>query len=166
MSRPMPFGKLKLMRKTKFDVYFEICQRLVAELSDIESKELQLLIDGFSISIEQISVWVANNSFPAPKSVIAAGLEQGVNELPMLFEEMKPSLREKAFQTYYNTLNEVVPNYQEKLSSRVQRIIKRSKVKSESEFYLLRNRLDQIEGSGVKEEFLISAILGQYEAEA
>ncbi|MDP2595470.1 hypothetical protein [Alteromonas stellipolaris] len=154
------------MRKTKFDVYFEICQKLVAELSDLESKELQPLIDGFSDSIEKISVWVANNSFPAPKSVIATGLEQGVNELPMFFEEMKPSLREAAFQTYYSTLNEIVPNYQEKLSSRVQRIIKRGKIKSESEFYLLRNRLDQIEGSGVKDEFLISAILGQYEAEA
>lgn len=162
----MPFGKLKLMRKTKFDVYFEICQRLVAELSDLGSKELQTLIDGFSNSIEQISVWVANNNLPAPKSVIATGLEQGVNELPLFFEEMKPSLRETAFQTYYSILNEIVPNYQEKLSSRVQRIIKRGKIKSESEFYLLRNRLDQIEDSGVKEEFLVSAILGQYEAEA
>jgi hypothetical protein len=127
---------------------------------------LQPLIDSFSNSIDQISVWVANNKFPAPKSVIGTGLEQGVNELPMFFEEMEPSLRATAFQTYYSVLNAIVPDYQEKLSNRVQRIIKRGKIKSESEFYLLRNRLDQIEGSGVNEEFLVSAILGGYEAEA
>ena len=162
----MPFGKLKLMRKTKFDVYFEICRRLVTELSALGSKELQPLMEGFSNSIDQISIWVANDKFPAPKSVIATGLEQGVNELPLFFEEMEPSLRETVFQTYYSALDEIVPDYQEKLSNRVQRILKRGKIKSESEFYLLRSRLDQIEGSGVKEEFLVSAILGQYEAEA
>lgn len=123
-------------------------------------------MEGFSNSIDQISIWVANDKFPAPKSVIATGLEQGVNELPLFFEEMEPSLRETVFQTYYSALDEIVPDYQEKLSNRVQRILKRGKIKSESEFYLLRSRLDQIEGSGVKEEFLVSAILGQYEAEA
>lgn len=154
------------MRKTKFDIYFEICQRLVAELSGLGSKELQPLIDGFSNSIDQISAWVADNKLPAPKSEIATGLEQGVNELPMFFEEMEPDLRASAFRAYYSALDSIVPDYQEKLSSRVQRIIKRGKINSESEFYLLRNRLDQIESSGTNEESLVSALLGQYEAKA
>ena len=162
----MPYGNLKFMRKTKFDVYVEICQRLVADLSGLGSKELQPLIDGFSNSIDQISIWKAENKFPAPKSEIATGLEQGVNELPMFFEEMEPGLRAKAFHSYYSALNAVVPDYQEKLSNRVQLIIKRGKINSKSEFYLLRNRLDQIESSGTNEESLVSAIMGQYEAKA
>lgn len=154
------------MRKTKFDAYFEICQELVAELSGLGSKELQPLIDGFSKSIEKIGVWEADNNFPVPKSEIAKGLEQGVNELPQFFEEIEPGLRANAFHAYYSAVNAVIPGYQEKLANRIQRIIRRGKIKTESEFYLLRNRLDQIEGGGTNEESIVSELLGKYEAKA
>ena len=154
------------MRKTKFDAYFEICQKLVAELSGLGSKGLQPLVDGFSDSIDQINVWVTDNTFPAPKSEIAKGLEQGVNDLPQFFEEIEPNLRATAFHAYYSAINSVIPDYQEKLSNKIQRIIGRGKINSESEFYLLRNRLDQIEGSGTNEESLLYELLERYEAKA
>jgi len=154
------------MRKTKFDAYFEICQKLIAELSGLGSKELQPLIDGFSNSIDQIDAWEIDARFPAPKSEIAKGLEQGVNELPLFFEELESGLRSKAFHVYYSAVNSVIPDYQEKIKNKIQRIIKRGKINSESEFYLLRNRLDQIESSGTNEESLVSDLLGQYETKA
>jgi len=52
------------------------------------------------------------------------------------------------------------------LNSKIQRILKRGKIKTESEFYLLRNRLDQIEGNGTQEEKTAYELLGHYETNA
>lgn len=152
------------MQKTKFDVYFEIYQKVADEFSDTGSKKLSSIIESFSKSIEQINSWVTENKLPAPKSEIAKGLEQGLNELPLLFEDIEPELQEKVFGKFYDVVNSVIPDYFEKIDAKIQGIIKRGKIKSDSEFYLIRNWLDQIEGSGTKEESTVSGLLDKYEA--
>jgi hypothetical protein len=154
------------MRKTKFDVNFEIWQKVVEALSDVGSNELAPIIQGFSKSIGQINSWASNNKFPAPKSEIAKGLEQGINDLSSLIGDLEPEFRSKAFGAYYEAVNSVNPDYFEKLNNKIQRIVKRGHIKTDSEFYLLRNRLDQIEGNGAHEENTISELLGQYETKA
>lgn len=62
-------------------------------------------------------------------------------------------------------MDSVIPDYAERLAKNIQRILKRGYIKSESEFYLLRNRLDKIEGSGSEEESVIDRLLAQYETE-
>jgi hypothetical protein len=162
----MPQRKSADMRKTKFDTYFEICQRVVAALSDTESKQLSEFIGSFSESVDQISAWVAEKTFPTPKSEIAKGLEQGINELPLLLEDLEPHHRSKALAAYWGAVNSVVPDYSAKFYAKIQSILKLGSIKTESEFYLLRNRLDQIEGSSSEEESAINELLGQYEAKA
>ena len=159
-------GIAKDMRKTKFDVNFEICQKVVAALSGVGSNELAPILQGFSKSLDQINSWLIDNKFPAPKSEIGKGLEQGINDLSVLIGDLEPKFRSKAFTAYYDAVNSVNPDYFEKLNAKIQRIIKRGQIKTESEFYLLRNRLDQIEGKGTHEENTISELLGQYEIQA
>jgi hypothetical protein len=159
-------GISKGMRKTKFDVNFEIWQKVISALLDVGSNQLAPIIQGFSKSIDQINSWVTDNKFPVPKSEIAKGLEQGINELSLLIGDLEPEFRSKAFSAYYEAVNSVNPDYFEKLNAKIQRIIKRGQIKTESEFYLLRNRLDQIEGNGTHEENTISELLGQYETKA
>ena len=154
------------MRKTRFDSFYEICQKLLASFSDMQIEELQVLMSGFKLSIEQINTWVSNDCFPATKSQIANGLEQGINELPLLFQELPDDVRSTAFQVYYSSVNSVIPGYHEKLRNRHQRILTQGKIQSDSDFYLLRNRLDKIEGNGTTEENRVLQLLGQYEAKA
>lgn len=154
------------MRKTKFDLYFEICQRLVTALSNIDSARLSTIVDSYSKAVVQISEWVSEEKNPVPKSEIAKGLEQGVNDLPLLIDDLEPPIRSAALAAYWDTLDSVIPDYAERLAKNIQRILKRGYIKSESEFYLLRNRLDQIEGSGSEEESAIDQLLTQYETEA
>jgi len=154
------------MRKTKFDVNLEICQKVLVALSGIGSEQLAPIIQGFSKSIEQINGWVTDNKFPAPKSEIAKGLEQGINDLSLLIEDLEPNFRSKAFGAFYESVNSVNPDYFEKQNAKIQRVIKRSKIKTESEFYLLRNRLDRIEGTGTHEEKTLIELVGQYEIQA
>lgn len=153
------------MRKTKFDLYFEICQRLVTALSNIDSARLSTIVDSYSKAVDQISEWVSEEKNPVPKSAIAKGLEQGVNDLPMLIDDLEPPIRSAALTAYWAALDSVIPDYAERLSKNIQRILKRGYIKSESEFYLLRNRLDKIEGSGSEEESVIDQLLAQYETE-
>jgi hypothetical protein len=154
------------MRKTKFDVNFETCQKLVAALSGIGSNQLSPIIQGFSKSIEQINNWLIDSKFPVPKSEIAKGLEQGINDLSLLIAELEPEYRSKAFSAYYEAVNSVSPDYFVKLNSKIQRILNRGKIKTESEYYLLRNHLDQIEGKGTQEEKAVYDLLGDYETNA
>ena len=154
------------MRKTKFDVNLEICQKVLEALSDIGSEQLAPIIQGVSKSIDQIKGWVNDNKFPAPKSEIAKGLEQGINDLSLLIDDLEPNFRSKAFSAFYQAVNSVNPDYFEKQNAKIQRVIKRGKIKTESEFYLLRNRLDRIEGNGSHEEKIISDLVGLYEIQA
>ena len=86
------------MRKTKFDVNFEICQKVVAALSGVGSNELAPILQGFSKSLDQINSWLIDNKFPAPKSEIGKGLEQGINDLSVLIGDLEPKFRSKASQ--------------------------------------------------------------------
>lgn len=52
------------MRKTKFDLYFEICQRLVTALSNIDSARLSTIVDSYSKAVVQISEWVSEEKNP------------------------------------------------------------------------------------------------------
>jgi hypothetical protein len=152
------------VRKTKFDTYFDICEKLVPALASLESQRLAPMLEGLSSSITQIKNWLNDGVLPASKSDIATGLEQGVNELPLFIENIEPNLREEAFTRYHFTLNSVIPNYQEKMSVRIKRTLARGKINSESEFYLLRNRFDAIEDSESEESHVISELLGNYES--
>ncbi|WP_432453757.1 MULTISPECIES: hypothetical protein [unclassified Agarivorans] len=154
------------MRKTKFDMNLAICQKVLEAFSDIGSEQLAPIIEGFSKSIDQIKGWVNDNNFPAPKSEIAKGLEQGINDLSLLIEDLEPNFRSKAFSAFYQAVNSVNPDYFEKQNAKIQRVIKRGKIKTESEFNLLRNRLDRIEGNGSHEEKIISKLVELYEIQA
>jgi hypothetical protein len=154
------------MRKTKFDINFAICQKLVAALSGVGSTQLAPIIQGFSKSIDQMNSWVIDNNFPVSKSEIAKGLEQGINDLLLLIADIEPELRSNAFSVFYEAVNSVSPDYFKKLNAKIQRIFKRGEIKTESEFYLMRNRLDQIEGNGTQEEKTIIDLLGDYESKA
>jgi len=99
------------MRRTKFDVNFEICQKLVPALSEVGSKELAPILQGFSKSIDQINRWVIDNELPVPKSELAKGLEQGINDLSSLISDVDPEFRANAFRAYYESVNSVSPDY-------------------------------------------------------
>jgi len=104
-------GFSESMRRTKFDVNFEICQKLVPALSEVGSKELAPILQGFSKSIDQINRWVIDNELPVPKSELAKGLEQGINDLSSLISDVDPEFRANAFRAYYESVNSVSPDY-------------------------------------------------------
>ncbi len=91
------------MRKTKFDIYFDIGEKLVPALLTLKSRQLGPVLDGFSSSLMQIKNWLNEDTFPTSKSALANGLEQGINELPFFIENMESNLRAEAFNIYYQT---------------------------------------------------------------
>ncbi len=50
------------------------------------------------------------------------------------------------------------------MNRRIKRTLSRGKINSESEFYLLQNRFDTLEGSDTEEASGISELLGEYES--
>ena len=151
------------MKKSKFDNYFEICRELPKQLSKLDTSELKPILDAFENSTSEIQEWLDSNELPASKSAIATGLEQGINEIPNFFEGLPNPVKTEAFSIYYGVLNSVIPNYFEKLAKRIDKIIARRKIKNESEYYLIREKFDQIEDSEEDLKYTLDELLVNFE---
>ena len=162
----MPQYEFIIMKKSKFDQYNEIVRRLVGKLAVIDNDDIRNLMNAYQDSNNQISEWLNSGKAPVSKSKIAIGLEQGINELPSFFEELPPEQRAAAFDIYYDVLNDVIPGYKKKLIERISRIQSRGYIRGESEYYLIREQLELVEGAGTKVEFNLEELLARYETKA
>ena len=88
------------------------------------------------------------------RSQIAAGLEQGLRDLPMMIVGHPGRVRTVAFSAYRHALQTEYPDFIEKDRQRLAKVLKRGSVRSESEWYLLQHRVDEIEGTAECEEEL------------
>jgi len=85
---------------------------------------------------------------PVPLSKVLEGLRQGLRELPLVlqstFADTSPSDREKL----WREIDEVASTdaFLQEQSNKVSKVVQRGVIRNEDEWYLLRWRLDQIEG--------------------
>ena len=131
------------MRTGRFERLIKAFDRFHSELSDASDERL----------IRLRRTWFAyKREYPEAlrqgvrKQQLATGLEQGLRELPMLLRSMKPHVRRKAAAAYEAALASYAPEFIERDRDRLQRILDRNRIRGESEFHLVRNRIDMLEG--------------------
>ena len=85
--------------------------------------------------------YVGSSSAGTP-SQLAAGLEQGLRELPMLFKPMSARCRAAASQALASALHEHLPSFAAKQDERLAKLVARGSIRSEREFYLVRHAIE------------------------
>lgn len=102
----------------------------------------------------------------ATRSAIAAGMEQGLRDLPNILATLPEQERRNALNTYRRIMQSSLPNFFESELKKREQIITRGKIKNDREWYLLRDRVDEIEGnaSQTSELVVLYKLLDSYEA--
>lgn len=88
----------------------------------------------------------------ASRSAFAAGIEQGLRELPMMLGSMQVEARRDAAEALAAAIVAHYPEFLAKDAARLDKIKGRGFIRSESEFYLVRHHVDLFEGEPGREE--------------
>jgi hypothetical protein len=90
----------------------------------------------------------------APRSALAAGMEQGLRETPMLLQSMRSEARKYAVQALAAAISAHYPAFLLKDAERLAKIKARGSIRGENEFYLVRHQVDLLEGEPSRKEDL------------
>ena len=104
----------------------------------------------------------------APRSAFAAGMEQALRETPMLLQSMQPEARKHAVRALAVATSAHYPDFMGRDAARFDKIRARGFIRTESEFHLVRHRVDLLEGEPGQAEILhlLYGLLGRFEGHA
>ena len=86
--------------------------------------------------------------FCATKGQFAAGLEQGLRDTPDVIAMVSPEWRANVAKALNRAVLTAYPEFLAKDAERLAKIRTRGKIRTESEYYLIRHKIDVLEGSG------------------
>ncbi|PFH11777.1 hypothetical protein BCF11_4235 [Collimonas sp. PA-H2] len=156
---------MKNKSKTKLDTIVDTYEELAAEYRALGDQKLIDLFDSFIPFIQ-----TAKANPQVKRSAIVAGCEQGLRETPLLLTNFKLSedIQGVALKIFYRVVEIHMPVFFEKERQKREMIVRRGKIKGESEWHLLRNRVDEIEGDAAHEVELLALykMLDDYESAA
>ena len=84
------------------------------------------------------------------RSALVAGLEQGLRETPLVLASLPEMERNSALKTFRRVVQSNIPSFFEKEREAREKVIARGKLKNENEWYLLRHRVDELEGNAAQ----------------
>ena len=155
------------MKLTKLQKLVAVYERFGAEIEAIPDPWAQKLHRN---SVDTGS-WVAGlldkDSAPRP-SEIASGLEQGLREMPDIIAAVGAQCRPAVAKAFNSAISTEYPEFQSRDEKRLDKVLTRGKIRTESEFYLVRYRVDALEGDPQFEALLrkLYGLLGAYELRA
>ena len=104
---------------------------------------------------------------PKPtSSQIVSGLEQGLREMPDLVGGIDIQWRAAVSKALHDAISAEYPEFLRLEITRLEKIFARGKIRTEAEFYLVRHRIDVLEGEPELTEELkrLYALAGTFEA--
>jgi len=140
-SRPLVTDLAK--PKTKLDKLVLVYLELGNELRKFDNPTLEK----WTAPLLSIEKWREEMILKAKPSMIVAGLEQGLREVPEILAScnLPNDIQQMAFKAYYHVVESHVDGFFIKDREKREKIVTRGKIKNEKEFYLIRNRVDEIE---------------------
>ena len=85
--------------------------------------------------------------FGATRSQFAAGLEQGLRDTSDFIALISPEWRVQVAKAFNHAVQTDYPEFIAKDAGRLEKILTRGKIRTESEYHLIRHRIDVLEGS-------------------
>ena len=135
-------------RKTKYDKLIAVSRKLGENFARIDHPDTQYLAKLFGGAGEGDDSFeeLKKREPSVTRSQIAAGMEQGLRDLSMMLPAQDPKIRSAAMSAFRDALDSEYPEFLERDKQRLAKVLARGQVRTESEWYLLQSRLDEIEG--------------------
>ena len=83
----------------------------------------------------------------ATRSQFAAGLEQGLRDTPDFIAMISPEWRAQVAKALNHAVKTAYPEFIAKDAERLKKIQARGRIRTESEYYLIRHKIDVLEGT-------------------
>lgn len=130
----------------KFEKLADVYAQLGAEFRFSGHAQLMELADAWAKSLSQMRAMIGEAKRGVNRSALAAGLEQGLRETPLVLASLPEIERNSALKAFRRIVQTNVPNFFQEEREAREKVIVRGKIKNEREWYLLRHRVDEIEG--------------------
>ena len=153
------------MKTTKLNKLIHTYEKLGKELRELNLTELEAVLKSWEMSLSQINSEVNNPESSIKPSQFVSGLEQGLIETPLNLADLADEKRRSALRVFYRVVESNIPDFFEKTYLRLAEIISLGKIKTENDWYVVRNRIDEIEGLDKSENELSSLynLINDYE---
>lgn len=155
-------------KKTKFTQLVSAYGQLGFALRTLGIASLAELADTWDEALNQMHAMLSEKNPPYTRSVMVGGLEQGLREAPVFFSSLPEAQRHAALKMHRRAIEAHVPDFFKLDQDVLQKVLARGQIKNENEWYLLRHRVDEIEGelSHASELEKLYTLLGDYETTA
>lgn len=149
--------------RTKYDKLFNVIEQFYASLPELSDRRISDLRGSWDLAKAQ---YVKALSQGESKSRIAAGLEQGLREMPLLLAGVDPKHRSQVVAALSSAVRTFYPDFAAKEAKRIEEILTAGKIRGENQFYFVRHRIDELESSGDPETQLseLYRLVDEFEA--
>lgn len=153
------------MSRTKLQKILAVYERFGADIAQIPDEWAQKLHStsiGISSSVELI---LSGHDAPKP-SHVSAGLEQGLRETPAIIAAVAAEWRPAVAKAFRDAISAEFPEFLDQDTRRMERVLARGKIKTESEFHLVRHLVDTLEAdpSAAGRVEVLFSLLDAYES--
>ena len=148
---------------TRYDKLLATFEDLIAAISDVQEPMIAHLCSSWESTKNGYEQALRSG---ATKSQIASGMEQGLRELPMLFHEVSGEHRVQLLNVLHIAVTKNFPEFFKKDASLLTSVVERKKIRNAREYYLIRHRIDELEGdaSNLGERERLYQLVDQFES--
>ncbi len=152
---------LKRARTDKLTKLIAVCDLFFDAIARLDDPTAKALVENWTHVRHQYV-----NPIDAPRSALAAGLEQGLREMPMLLKSIPPEAGKRAIEALSAAIVARYPDFLAKDAERLARIRARGAIRSANEYYLVRHHVDLLELRPYQEEELrlLYGLIDRFEA--
>jgi hypothetical protein len=133
-------------RRSRFDVYSAVYDRFNDELLKCNVPQATALAQSWIDARAQFVGWLNDPRKKISRSALAEGMEQGLREIPVTLNGFPDRVRRQLTEVFLGILREEAPTLLARDNKRLAQIVKRGRLRDEGEYYLVRHRIDEIEG--------------------
>jgi hypothetical protein len=137
---------LRSERRGRFDAYSIVYDRFNEELLKCDDPRAAMYAQSWIDTKAKFTAWLNDPKKEVRRSSLASGMEQGLRDTLIALESYPAPIRERLTKAFRRILMEEAPDFFTGDSAKLMRIVKRGRLRNESEYYLVRHRLDEIEG--------------------
>src|SRR5262249_38363983 len=150
-------------RRTQFDALAAAYDRLIVELKACGDPSVSTIGRTLEQSIAEMEQWLRDPASKITRSMLVPGMKQGLREGPLFLRDRPASIRLTLMAAYRTIVEEEVPGLLAFEREKLARIVVRGRVRNEEEFYLVRHRIDEIEGDSARRDELtqLYALVGK-----
>jgi hypothetical protein len=132
-------------KRSKFEKLLAVYEQFGQKISAIPDPWASKLSEKFKSARSDTNEMLSNDS-TLSRGQFASGFEQGLRDTPDFIAFVAPVWRAQVSKAFYTAIRDEYPEFLARDIERIEKIRSRGKIRTESEYYLVRHQIDALEG--------------------